>query len=807
MRRRASLLLSLAFSMFSTIILCTDQASAVTENVLHSFDAVRQGSAPTGGLVADAAGNLYGTTSAGGVYGFGTIFELIPTTHGGWTESALYSFKGGSDGSGPLGTMVFDGAGNLYGTTFSGGQPGCYQGNGCGLVFKLAPTSSGRWTEKVLYAFNSIDGGEGLTGNLLLDSGGNLYGTASPTTTSSHGIAFELTPTAVGPWKETVLHVFPGEWNSPNGPLIMDKSGNLYGTTTRGGAKGDGAVFKLTRAGNTWMESTLYSFSGGVDGGFPSTGLIFDQAGNLYGATNSGGTGGYGVVFQAVAGSNGQWTVNVVYNFQTDGNAPLNLVFDDIGNLYGSTYLGASDGCGCGTAFELTPNRNGEWTETNLWNFTGGMDGQNPSAVTLSPTGRVYGTSRNGGGPGGNGTVFELSDNGNGQWQENTIFNFRNRDGANPVANLVIDGAGSLYGVTPYGGANGTGTVFKLAPVTGGGWPETILYSFPGIPAGVNPNSLIFDGAGNLFGTTPSGGAKLYQGGTVFELSPSSGSEWTVKYIYSFLPLDGVPVSLVFDKSGNIYGAGQGGGYGEIFELSPDTRGQWTEKVIHRFTGYPNDGMFPNPGLIMDDAGNLYGTTQFGGAGGCTYSFNGCGLVFELSPGTHGVWKETLLYEFSDVGENGASPLAGVILDHNGNLYGTTSYGGDHGCPRGCGTVFELSRSSGGLWNQTVLHRFSAEDDGNHPFAGLVFDQFGDLYGTAVNGGGTGCLGSGCGVVFELSPAPGGWNETVLYRFTGPPGDGEFPEGGVVLDPLGHLYGTTINGGEANQGSVFEIRP
>jgi uncharacterized repeat protein (TIGR03803 family) len=227
--------------------------------------------------------------------------------------------------------------------------------------------------------------------------------------------------------------------------------------------------------------------------------------------------------------------------------------------------------------------------------------------------------------------------------------------------------------------------------------------------------------------------------------------------------------------------------------------------VLYNFKG--SDGAAPYGGLILDTAGNLYGTTVFGGSGTCGDA--GCGTVFEISPQVGGEWTETVLHSFQNNGHDGISPWAGLISDTNGSLYGTTGGGGAFSA----GTVFELSPRSGGSWVEKVLHSFQDNGlDGHLPVAGLIFDGAGNLYGTTVYGGHSGCNhGVGCGTVFKLKPKPGGgWKETVVHSFMDNATNGYYPYAGLILDGTGNLYGTTLNGGTGTAcprqcGTVFEI--
>ena len=394
---------------------------------LHRFGHNAGGYEPTAGLILDQAGNLYGTAAEGGANHVGTVFELTPGSDGGWTETVLHSFAGGKDGSIPVASLIFDQAGNLYGTTFNGGS------SNLGTVFKLTPNSDGSWTENILYAFCSLSNcGDGAYpgSSLIFDQAGNLYGTTegggSTACGTGCGTAFKLTHNSNGSWTESVLYAFCSLTGCRDGQrpyfagLIFDQAGNLYGTTAFGGSvtecRGDGGcgvAFELTpQSDGSWTESVLHTFcsrSSCDDGVFPLSSLISDKAGNLYGAAELGGAGASGVVFQLTPSSNGTWKEKVLHAFNTkDGYAPYaNLIFDQSGNLYGTAVLG---------------------------------------------------------GIGDGGVVFELSPNSKGGWREIVLHGFEDHPGAQPNAGVIFDAAGNLYGTT-YGDSNATfGSVFEIAP-------------------------------------------------------------------------------------------------------------------------------------------------------------------------------------------------------------------------------------------------------------------------------------------------------------------------------------------------------
>jgi uncharacterized repeat protein (TIGR03803 family) len=397
-------------------------ASAVwTEKVLHSFGNGTDGVSPQAGLISDAAGNLYGTTSSGGTYTYyGTVFELTPTAGGGWTEQVLHSFNNnGTDGLYPSSGLIFDAAGNLYGTTSGGGDYSCNGSSQCGTVFELSPTEGGGWTETVLHSFGNGTDGIVPYANLVFDTAGNLYGTTQYGGTYGGGTVFELSPTAGGGRTEQVLYSFnctgpDGCW--PEASLIFDAVGNLYGTTSYGGTYFPfGTAFELTpAAGGGWTEQVLHSFGSGIDGAYPHARLIFDAVGNLYGTTGGGGLWGYGTVFELAPTVGGGWMETVLYSFcwQTncaDGWMPdAGLIFDAAGNLYGTTYYGGAYNYS-GTVFELTPAAGGGWTERVLYSFGSGTDGASPQAgLIFDASGNFYGTTYSGG-TYNYGTAFELT--------------------------------------------------------------------------------------------------------------------------------------------------------------------------------------------------------------------------------------------------------------------------------------------------------------------------------------------------------------------------------------------------------------
>jgi len=395
-------------------ILIAIPSPASTQKVLHNFTGGNDGGNPASQLVFDGAGNAYGTTVVGGLYGCGTVFELKPMAGGQWQQSVLYNFTCFGDGKNPYGGVTFDSVGNLYGTTAAGGLDGGCTGDGCGVIYQMVQ-SGGNWMQNVLYTFTGGDDGFGPGSSVVFDKAGNLYGTTPDGGAYSAGVVYELLNNG-GNWQLKVIHAFTGGNDGAAGslgPLLLDKAGDLYGVTELGGANGAGTAFKLSPAGRTWNLTTLYAFKGQPDAAFPYGGLVADSSGALYGTAYFGGANGAGAVFELrPAPAIGGWKELVLYSFQggNDGSNPTStLVFDATRNLYGTTSTGGNAGCDCGTVFDLSP---------------------------VGVTG----------------------------WKESTLFRFGTTDGANPYYGLTPDGKGNYLGTTASGGLYGEGVVFELTP-------------------------------------------------------------------------------------------------------------------------------------------------------------------------------------------------------------------------------------------------------------------------------------------------------------------------------------------------------
>ncbi|HVN18550.1 MAG TPA: choice-of-anchor tandem repeat GloVer-containing protein [Dongiaceae bacterium] len=388
----------IALSIFTPLV------SGQTEKVLYSFSGGADGSSPVGGVILDAKGNLFGVTQSGGTSGAGTVYELTPSSRGTWTKTMLYSFGfGGADVYFPGSNLVIDVNGNLFGIAPLGGA------NGAGGIYELTPGSGGTWSENVIFSFPASNPAWFQTG-LTRDAAGNFYCYSAEffsSTTVSYGAVLEIQSGSNGTWISTVLHTFSGGNDGSASYAVapaLDFSGNLYGVAGNGPAD-FGLVFELARGSNgSWSEKALHAFKGGSDGtGAYSVRPIIDSSGNVFAASS--------------------WSI-----------------------------------------FELTPGANGTWTEKVLHTFTGGKDGAYPVSITSGPGGVIYGLTNAGGAH--HGTVFSLTPGSNG-WTEKILHRFTatNGDGFYPnAAPLTIDARGNLYGTTSVGGSSNNGVVFEVTP-------------------------------------------------------------------------------------------------------------------------------------------------------------------------------------------------------------------------------------------------------------------------------------------------------------------------------------------------------
>jgi len=389
-------------------------------------------------------------------------------------------------------------------------------------------------------------------------------------------------------------------------------------------------------------------------------------------------------------------------------------------------------------------------------------------------------------------------------------FNLLAGDGAGPDAGLILDSHGNLFGTTFAGGTSDScspykcGTVFEMSPANGGGWTETVIHNLGSIDG--HPGApLTMHSHGNLYGT----GAGFSGDGAVFELVPGSNGSWREVILHQFRANgdgSGPGSAVTLDSSGLLYGTTSiGGKYGEGTAYSVNPHLISGESVIHSFLPSITSGYAPSSTYLQIINGNIYGTTLYGGPGGGPY---GGGTVFQLTRSGSG-WTATTLYAFKGASHgDGSRPIAGLLFDGTNNFYGVTQTGGtaSGNCQQnGCGTVYKLTHNADGSWSESVLYSFQGETDGNGPWGNLIFDRSGNIYGTTYAGGVQN--GYGNGTVFKLTPGTGGhWTETVLARLPGGAG-GSIVPGGVVMDSAGNIYGTAQNGGAYGYGVVWEITP
>lgn len=412
----------LALALVTIGLACSPLAHAQQESVLFSFSGTNYngggGTDPLSGVIFDAKGNAYGPAFDGGFNFGGTIFELIPASNSTWKEKILHTFAQGStkDGTMPDGGLIFDAAGNLYGTTLEGGAATL------GTVFRLSPQPNGTWKESLLHVFGlSASDGINPSAELIFDSAGNLYGTTlGGGGANNAGIVFELSPTSSGEWRETILHTFNiSDGASLQKGLVFDSHGNLFGSASNGGPFDGGVVFELAPARNgKWNYHIIQSFNFSNTSGFaPVFKPVFDSAGNLYGSNSWGGQHNYGTAFKLTPTTGDQWQFTVIHDFNNDGidgfYPQSTFVLDQAGNLYSNSCEGGAFGAGLdlgGVVYELSPQADGSYSETILHNFGGlGGDGTCPLGdLVRDSSGNIFGTTSSGG-SNNQGTVFEIT--------------------------------------------------------------------------------------------------------------------------------------------------------------------------------------------------------------------------------------------------------------------------------------------------------------------------------------------------------------------------------------------------------------
>jgi len=754
--------------------------------------------------------------------------SVTPVTAAGVDMTSLSTFGSGSDGQYLYCPLVQGGNGNFYGTTVQGGT------SGNGTVFRAGANGS----HVTLFSFNNNNGSAPFAG-VIQGRDGNLYGMTSQGGAYGDGVVFKLS----GGGTITTLAAFNGNNGLfPVAGLVQASDGNFYGTTLQGGAYGYGTVFRMTGGG---ILTTLVSFNN-TDGAFPSCALVQGADGSLYGTTENGGTnGGAGTVFKMTL--SGAFTSLYSFTGGNDGGVPVpGVVQATDGNFYGNTLQGGRNG-GFGTVFQITPSG----TLTTLYSFAGAGDGDTPwGGLMLSRDGNLYGTTQ-GGGAYGFGTVFRMAPNG----PLSKLVDFDSYNGSYPSAALIQANDNSLFGTTEAGGSLNFGTLFRLifnAPlqITGqpanqaafiGGKASFSVATFGNLPVfyqwqkgGEN----LIDG-GNLFGANSrtltitnitlddlgiysvivsNAQRSLASANAVLQVtfSPPYFTSQPIPQTriagttatFSVGVLGDLPISYQWQENGtnladggNISGsansvltitnisAANAGLYsviasnafaavssgGALLEVIPAAVAGTSASISHLFTD-STDGAFPYAGLIQGNDGNLYGTTSGGGS-------KFAGTTFRLS--LSGAF--TPLYSFLD-GSQGAFPYSGLVQLTNGSFYGTTLQGGAFND----GTIFRMT--AGGT--VTLLYSFAGNRDGALPVASLTPGRDGNFYGTAFAGG-----ANSSGSVYKMTPAG---VVTPLHQFTGGP-DGAFPYAGLTLGIDGKFYGTTQAGGGNGYGTVFQI--
>ncbi len=697
-----------------------------TLTTMYNFGgSTKDGLYPHGGLIEGSDGNLYGTTQGGGANGKGAIYKITPAG----ALTTLYSFGTTAiDGAGPDSTLVQGNDGSLYGTTYSGGS------NNLGTVFKI--TIAGSLTPLYSFGTSASDGSNPAAG-LVSANDGSFYGTTEGGGSNNIGTIFRIMSNGT----LTTLYSFGsvvGDGAKPEAALIIGSDGKLYGTTENGGVNNDsGTAFSVVTDGTGTTLTTLYSFGSSTnDGAFPRSALIEGNDHNFYGTTQGGGgIAGLGTVFVITPTG----TLTILHNFTgsgSDGSTPVvGLTKDLNGNFRGTTLGGGSNGTG--TVFEISSG--GLFATLHEFGSPASSDGSGPVAdLVQDANGNFYGTTQSGG-TNDLGTIFKITSTG----QFTTLYSFGGSasDGANPAAGLLVGGDGNLYGTTLNGGVTGNGSLFQIT--TAG--VLTILHHFGtgdsdgiNLQDGTNPEgTLVLGSDGNFYGTTLGGGAHAL--GTIFKIT--ADGQFTTLYSFGTATADGSnpAAGLRLGNDNSFYGTTYSGGVngnGTVFRI---TRAGTFAK-LYDFGNAESDGANPEAGLMLGSDESLYGTTNGGGSkdkgtifkittsgvlttlysfGNDTSDSNGSYPDADLAQGSDGniygttngggagnkgtFFKVTLdgklttLYSFGGAASDGSNPFAGVVQGRDGNFYGTTYSGGDNGT----GTVFMISMqdppaSSGG---------------------------------------------------------------------------------------------------------------
>jgi uncharacterized repeat protein (TIGR03803 family) len=770
------------FSLNRQMVLNVANPVAITVGVvfsnLYSFTGGDDGGNPNG-LIQNTNGLFYGTTQNGGTAFAGTVFQI--TTNG--LVTSLYSFTGGNDGANPFAMLAQGPDGNFYGTAFQGGA------DDNGTIFRI--TTNGVLDTLVTFG---ITNGDLPFAGLTLGADTNFYGTSHQGGVYGHGTAFMMTTNGT----QKLLYSFSGgsDGNEPSAGLVQGGNGSFYGTTRKGGAYGDGAIFSISTSGDF---ATLYSFDE-TNGAFPTAGLTEDSDGNFYGVAAQGGAYSSGTLFEITPAG----LLTNLYSFTggTDGGNPDGtLVQGADGNFYGTTAQGGA--YGDGTVFVVSPGG----TLTTLVQFNG-YDGANPqAALALGSDGYFYGTTQNGG-AGGNGVIFRFGITATphitSQPANQSVFT-----GANVQFNVAVLGATPfLYhwqkdetNLVDGGNVSGsTNRILNLASVTTndignysvlvsnslGSATSSLAFlmvtSSPPFIVTQPTNETVAAGSTAILTVSALGNLPLlYQwqmdhtnlanGGSV------SGSATSTLTITNLTTANNGTYSVIISNTlGSVISSNV-----TLTVVAGTTPGT-ALATLHWFGSNTGDGQTPN-GLMQANDGDLYGTTQSGGISGSS----GYGTIFKIT--TNGLF--TTLVPFTEASYTlGDRPLAALVEDTNGNFYGTTELGGTNLV----GNIFQLTPGN----TLTNLYSFTGGDDGSNPSVPLVLGTDGNLYGSTPTGG-----NFGHGNIFQMTPAG---TFTNLYSFTGG-ADGNSPSGGLLPDPHGNFYGLTTYGGTHSEGNIFKMTP
>lgn len=766
---------------------------------------------PVPGLARDNAGALYGAAVWGGPQNSGGVYKLTPPAPGetAWAMTVLHSFADGPNSALPQ-APILDSAGAVYGVLYFGGP------TQKGQIYKLRPPSApgGAWTFAIIYTFTGAADGEGPRGRLRFDASGALYGVTAYGGANRAGVVYRLTSSdaAHDSWtyeKLWDLETPDGQGGSARATEpAFDAAGALY-TATAATRTGAGAVIRLIRpaTGETvWKRQFVYRFTGGADGAQPGP-ITLAANGAVFGMTTGGGAAGAGQIYRIAPPPPGQsgWTKTALHDFAggADGGYPAGgLLIDTGGALYGATSRTATNAPG--VVFRLAPPAPGAaaWTKTILASFYRG-DADGLDSLTFDASGYLNLAATNGGAA-GRGAIYTIMlppyriTNQN----KTTLYSFPGGlAGAVPDQTPIFGPDGALYGTTQQGGGGGGGVpecgmAYRLAPPAPGqtAWTKTDLAYFSPRPWPCIPwGSMTFGDKGVLYGFSWIGGT--YSQGTLFRLTPTANT-WDIATLFKFPGGAGGarPTGQpLLDATGAIYGvADSGGTYGKGLVFKLTPGSTWTQTVLHHF-GAPGDGQYPLAGLIADTYGALYGTTNSGGA-------SDKGTVFRLTPPTTsgGAWTSEVLFSFSGV--DGWQPRGRLTIDSDGSLFGTTMSGGAYGK----GSVYRLAPPAAGQtrWTHAVLYNFRGNLDGANPESGVIMGRSHFLYGTTTQGG-----GSNCGIAYRLIPPDATytqWRRLILHSFACG-ADGKYPSPGLVSSTHGELYGVTLFGGDSDWGEIFRL--